>query len=45
MMHALVMNKKRHTSLLQTLEAFKQRVETKKLFHPYNKEQQAFSAP
>lgn len=43
-MHSLVMKKKLHISLPQTLEAFKQRLETKKLIRPYKKDEQAFTA-
>jgi len=39
MMHSLVMQKKLHTSLPETLVSFKQRMETKKLVRPYKKEQ------
>lgn len=38
MMHALVMQKKLHTSLPQTLQDFKRRVETGKLIRPYEQE-------
>lgn len=41
MMHRLVMQKKLHTSLPQTLDAFKHRIETKQLIRPYKKEQSA----
>lgn len=44
MMHSLVMQNKLHSSLPQTLEDFKGRVETGKLIRPYKKEQPSSAA-
>jgi len=44
MMHSLVMQKKLHTSLPQTLEDLKQRVETGKLIRPYSLDEHASTA-
>lgn len=44
MMHALVMQKKLHTSLPQTLEDFKRHMESRKVNGSYRKEQQTTAA-